>query len=79
MGREIDENAPLLSHNGQDEPHPKFPLCVFPAYLRPYLELARIEKVGKPPEPRRDFLANSALANRIRTYVLALWYVIQEY
>ncbi|XP_006455082.1 hypothetical protein AGABI2DRAFT_226364 [Agaricus bisporus var. bisporus H97] len=44
MGREIDENAPLLSHNGQGEPHPKFPLCVFPAYLRPYLELARIEK-----------------------------------
>ncbi|KAF9446458.1 UbiA prenyltransferase [Macrolepiota fuliginosa MF-IS2] len=44
MGRLDTENTPLLPQGDSQEPRPRFPLSLFPVTIRPYLELARIEK-----------------------------------
>jgi hypothetical protein len=45
MGRyNNDETSFLLGHEPKVAP-PKFPLGLFPASIRPYLELIRLEKV----------------------------------
>lgn len=53
MGQVDTENVPLLTQNAQQEARPKFPLYLFPTFLHPYLELARVEKVRAPDHDTR--------------------------
>ncbi len=78
MGRIDTESAPLLPQDVRRDPPPKFPLPLFPESLWPYLELARVEKVEQVQTTGYRDLADTQLAYRFHSHVLALWYVNLE-